>query len=247
MLLPRFPELDDFPIVMTLELRDDEIARTKAGLPERPVEASQCVAELRPEIRLPREIFDASLASPSMKDHPALSDFVKAQISKGYDFRLLRVAASLMPASQTTLPSVRVDVELGMYNDLQPTVYWVLPVNMHPSMTSETEAQIKPDLKIGSEGVAVSLGHWGQKKKIEGQEFKIIGYFGKSSATWTLKTLNGDGISGSWKFLLVTEWPRNLESVPVAVTVSAAIRSRNALFFTKRSTYRYKKVYSYIS
>jgi len=247
MLIPRFPELDDFPIVMTLELRDDEIARIKTEFPERPTEASQRVAALQPEVRLSEKLFGVSLTNPSMKEHPALTDFIKAKLFDGYDFWLLRVAVSLRPAPKTTLPSVRVDVKIGTHNNLQPTVYWVLPVNVHPSRTRETEAQIKPDLKMGSEGVAFSLGHWVQKEKIEGQDLKVIGYFGNSSAAWSMETQNGEGISGSWELLLVAEWPRNLESVPVAVTVSAAIHARGALRFTKRSTYRYDRVYREIS
>jgi len=243
MLAPRFPELYDFPIVMTLEPRDDEVARIKARFPERPAEASQRVAELQPEVGLQRKIYCVSLANPSMKDHLALTDFIKAQLSQGYDFWLLRVAVSLKPAFKTTLPSVQVDVKLGTHNNVQPTVYWVLPVNVRPDRTRETEIQIKPDLKIGSEEVAVSPGHWLQKEKIEGQDLKVIGYFGNSSATWTLESQSGEGISGSWELWLVARWPQGLESVPVAVTVRSTVRSKGALFFTKRSTYRYDKVF----
>jgi hypothetical protein len=240
MLVPRFPELDHFPIVMSLELRDDEVNGTKGRLSS--TEASQRAAELQPEVGLQRRIHCASLASPSMRDHPALADFVKAQLSKGLDFKLLRIAVSLKPAPDTTLPSVRVEVALGRHNDLQPTVYWVLPANLRPDRARETELQIKPDLRIGSEKVEISAGHWIQREKIGGQDFRIIGYFRDPSAIWTLEGRDG-GVSGSWELWLIAEWPRGLESVPVAVTVNATVLHRTALLFTRRSMYRYDEVY----
>jgi hypothetical protein len=247
MLVPEFPKLADFSVEMTLELRDDEVEHIKAELAEQPAEAHRFAKESEPRVGLPKEIYGALLTDHSMKNHPALSDFVRAQISKGYDFLLLRVAISLRPAPRTMLPSVLVDVTLGTYNDMQPSVYWVLPFNVHQHRTRESEAQIKPDLKIGSEGVAVSLGHWVQREKVAGQDLKIVGYFDSSSATWTLESQDGEGISGSWELWLVAQWPRGLESVPVEMAVSASVHSGRGLFFTKPSVYRYDKVYREIS
>ena len=187
-------------------------------------------SEHEPHVELPTSSF-ACVRLDALKDHPAVDGLLRAEMAEGASFRMLRFPFSLHAPKIGRATEARYTVELTPDLEASPTVHSIYPQRLEAESETTIEAVIEPKLSIGS-AVDIGVGRVGRSVVIRQGRATTIGYWSEQGAMWELRSpRRSDGIEGTWEFLVVIRWPKDISPLGVSVVLSATVATAQPIVF----------------
>jgi hypothetical protein len=200
-------------------------------------------SEHEPRVELPTSSF-ACVRLDALKDHPAVDGVLRAEMAEGVSFRMLRFPFSLRAPEAGRVTEARYTVELTPDGAASPTVYSIYPQRLEVESDKTTEAALEPKLSIG-QAVEIGVGRVGRSVVVRQGRATTIGYWSEQGAEWELRSLgSSQGIEGTWEFLAVVRWPRDVSPLRLSISLSATVATTKPIVFwrTRRIVRNYEPI-----
>jgi hypothetical protein len=186
-------------------------------------------ADQLPRVRMPESGFSC-VRLDQLVDHPAIDPLVRAELSAGVPFRLIRFPFSLQPPAAGRLTEGRFTVRILPDDAGSPQVHSVYPERLRVEGDEHTtEASIEPKLAIGSV-IDIGTVHLGRKIVSRHARSVIVGFWSEGGAEWVVRPLaESEQLEGTWEFLMVARWPREIAPIHVLLGASATVTTGPSL------------------
>jgi hypothetical protein len=194
-----------------------------------------------PRVALPRKAFDC-VNLDTLKDHPAVSPLVVADMSAGAVFRLLRFPLSLQKPQAGYIDEARFTVSFDE-KSRRARVHSIFPTRIDVEKDQTTEVAIQPTLKLGALA-DVEIGRVGRSVAVRQSQAVTIGFWNENGADWIMRAPGRNfGLEGSWEFLVVARWEKKISPLQIQVGLTATVGTSSFLWRTKRLEHQYEPIH----
>ena len=185
--------------------------------------------EQQPRVAMPESTFDC-VRLDVLADHPAIDAMVRAELTAGVPFRLVRFPFSLWPPAAGRVTEARFNVRLLAGNGAVPRVHSIFPERLQVEGDERTmEVAIEPKLAIGSV-IDIGAARLGRKIVAHHARSIIVGFWSETGAEWAVRPpAEDEQLEGTWEFLVVVRWPSQVLPLRVGLGVSATVMTDRRL------------------